>query len=104
MLVNRPGKFIIEFPSNYRQDYSEKGDDAWHRHQKRLYISPDGRIWLDVVGICESSYGLVNLVVLNRRIDKHANIIDANPDDLNGVFQSQRIVDQDQLVKETEDE
>jgi hypothetical protein len=41
---------------------------------------------------------------LYARVDDHANIIEAQANDLNGVLGAQRIVDQDQLVQETEDE
>lgn len=54
--------------------------------------------------INESVDGLFYLRNLYARVDDHANIVEAQADDLNGVLRAQRIVDQDQLVQETEDE
>ena len=40
---------------------------------------------------------------MDRSINEKSNIVHAQADDLNGVFEAQGIVDQDKLIEETED-
>lgn len=58
--------------------------------------------WLDVSS--QRIHCFVHLIDLYRRVDHHAEIVETQPDDLNGVLQPQRIPDQDHLVQEAEDE
>jgi hypothetical protein len=46
----------------------------------------------------ESIDSFFHLCDLYSRVDDHANIVEAQTDDLNCVFRAQRIVDQDQLI------
>lgn len=106
MLVNCPRKLIIQLPRNGRHDSGEESDDARDRNQIWFDIRPylRGHGGLQPAVRSQSFDRFVDLVVLNRSIDEHSNIIDAKSDDLNGILQSQRIVDKDQLVEESEDE
>ena len=44
------------------------------------------------------------MIVLNGGIDKHAKIVQAKSNDLNRVFQAQRVVNQYQLVEKSKEE
>lgn len=47
--------------------------------------------------------GILDLLCLDRTIDQKTNVASTKPNDLNGIFQAQSIVHQDQFVYEPED-
>lgn len=66
-----------------------------------MKLSPD--VWVDLgwsaLGRANKAiYSFLDLCDLYAGVDNHADIVEAEPNDLNGVFGAQRIVDQDQLV------
>ena len=54
--------------------------------------------------IAQSFNSFVDLIILDRGIYQHPNVVETESDDLNGILQSQRIPNQHQLVQESEDE
>ena len=88
MLVNPPGKFIVQLPRNERHYYCSKRKNARNGNQIRL----------------DCYLRVVDLVDLDSSICKHGDIEYTKTDDLNCVLQSQGVVDQGNLVQETEHE
>lgn len=104
MFVNSPRKLIVQLPGDETHDDREECNNNGNRHQKWSNILPDIIFLQDIAPEFESFDSPVNLVELDCSIHQHTNIVDAESDDLNGVFESQRIPDEDQLIQETEDE
>lgn len=52
----------------------------------------------------QGSNSLVDLIVLNRGVDEHPTVVQTQSNNLNSVFEAQRIPDQHKLVEESEDE
>ena len=102
MLIDSPRKFIVEFPSNQGHDHGEKGYDNRHGQQIWLHILPYSFLCIYVSNLFQILDGVIDLVILNRSINKHSDIVDAKTDDLNGILQSEGIVHKDQLIQETE--
>lgn len=66
-----------------------------------MKLGPDIRVdlrWSASERLNKAIYGFLDLSDLHAGIDNHADIVEAEADDLNGVFGAQRIVDQNQLV------
>jgi len=103
VLIDGPGKFIIELPGNEGHDNGEESDNTWNGEQVWMHVIPDICFLVHVVQTLQGMDCLVDLIVLNGSIDKHAKIIDAKPDDLDGIFKSQGVVDEYQLVEKPED-
>jgi hypothetical protein len=54
--------------------------------------------------VYEGINGFLDLRYLHTRVDEHASVVEAKSNDLNCILGAQRIVDQDQLVQEAENE
>lgn len=54
--------------------------------------------------VYEGINSFLDLSYLYAGVNEHASVVEAKSDDLNGILCAQRIVDQDQLVQEAEDE
>lgn len=114
MFIDCPRKLIIQLPSDECHDYREEANDTRNSQDVGSNIMPNRvigfDIWYGLAGILwiceinESCDGLVDLIVLDRSVYQHSNIVEAKSDDLNGVLESQSIVVQHQLVQESEDE
>lgn len=102
MLVDCPCKFVVELPGHKGHEDGSKGHEAWLHDQKRLDLSPE--LDHDEAIFLENDDGVVDLVDLNRGIDQDAEVVNAETDDLNCVFQAQRVVDQNHLVNVTKHE
>ena len=66
-----------------------------------MELVPDVRVdlgWFAIRRRNESINCFFDLCDLYARVDDHANIVEAQANDLNCVFRAQRIVDQDQLI------
>ena len=99
---------MVELPCNTTEEDGTESNNARTCQEEPVQFVPN--VWFDLrysaavrVGN-ESVDGLFYLRNLYARVDDHANVVEAQADDLNGVLRAQRIVDQDQLVQETEDE
>lgn len=103
MLVDCPRKLIIQLPCNNRHNRCEEPNDARNCNQVWSNVRPDRNAWPDPSFEAQSFNCLVDLVVLDGCINQHTNIVDAEPNDLNGVLQSKGVVNQDKLIEETED-
>ena len=99
---------MVKLPCHTAEEDGTESNDARTCQEEPVQFIPD--VWFDLrysitfrIGN-ESVDGLFYLRNLYARVDDHADIVEAQADDLNGVFRAQRIVDQDQLVQETENE
>ena len=72
MLVNGPGKLIIELPSDGAHQHSTQGDDAGHGNEKRMHILPEMSVNLFI--IVELLDGIADLIVLDRGVNQHGNV------------------------------
>lgn len=104
VFVDRPGKFIIKLPRDKDQHHREEADDDWTCPQEWLDVFPNWIGRQDVVDAFQFVNCPSDLIHLDGRIDQHANVVDAQTKDLNRVFQSERIPDEDNLIQESEDE
>lgn len=100
MLVNGPSKFVVQLPRDDGHCYRTQSDDARDRYEIRSLVCPHA--WFDHVQSAKRGHRFLNLIHLHRRIDKKANIVKTESNDLNGVFQAKSVVDQDQLVHKSE--
>jgi len=103
VLVDGPGKLIIQLPGNESHGKSENPNDTGNHEQEGFDVLPEGCVRLDVSIRHQLCDGLVDLIILDRGINEHATVVDTQADDLNGILESQRVVNKDQLVEETED-
>lgn len=104
MLVNGPGKLIVQLPSN------ESEDEGCDGHQNRLGnqfgpdLGPNSLMFIfdkvtTIKGAIPQGFdSIVDLVKLNGCVDENADVVENEPDDLNGVLLLQGIVDEDELV------
>ena len=98
MFIDCPCKFFIELVGDAGHQDCPERDDAWNSDEERLYSVPEPRI----KGALEVDDSIMNLVCLIRSVYKDTNVVQAEADNLNRVFQPQRIVDQHQLIHEAE--
>jgi hypothetical protein len=103
ILIDCPREFAVEFPSNETHQHGAERQDAWYGNEAWFEKVPGGGINL-VAGIYELCHGLVDLIHLDSGVYHHAQIVDAQANDLNGVLQPERIPDEEELVDEAEDE
>ena len=87
MLVDRPGKFIVQLPSDQGEEHGAERQHTRCSNETRLQIHPN------TLGNVASKLfdGLIDLVHFHRRVDHHTEIVDANSNHLNRVLQAQRI-------------
>lgn len=104
VLIYGPSKFTVEFPSNECQHKREESDKDGNREQIRLNGGPNFGSWLDVVTTIQVDDSVVDLIVLNGSVDEHSTVVHTQSNNLNSVFEAQRIPDQYKLVEETKDE
>lgn len=94
VLVDCPSELAVKPPGHEAHQNGAECKDARHSHQTRLQIYPCVRVDVGTQRLdC-----LINLIHLNARVGHHAQVVEAQPDDLNRVLQSQRIPRQQQLV------
>lgn len=84
MLINSPCEFIVQLPSNEGEYQSPHGHQDRQRDQHGPNVNPEV-IRNEMCGL-ERFDSVVDLVVLNSRIDKNAGIVEYEADDLNSVF------------------
>ena len=104
VFVDCPGELIIEFPGHECHHAGEEAYNDWNGQQEGLDIFPNCGIRLDVLPSTQPIDSSPNLVVLDRCVYQHADVINTETDDLNSVLHTQGIPDKYQLVEETEDE
>ena len=107
MLVDRPCELIIELPRNVAKHRSEESNDDWNSNQVRLDNWPEQLAFKQVTWAClavKRPHSFMDLVDLNGRIDEEPEIVKTQSNDLNGVFQAQRVVHENKLINETKDE
>ena len=99
---------MVKLPCHTTEEDGTESNDARTCQEEPVQFIPDVwfdlRFWTAVRRFDQSIDGLFYLRNLYARVDDHADIVKAQADDLDGVFRAQRIVDQDQLVQETENE
>lgn len=100
MLVDGPCKFIVQLPSDdhhqQRAHRYDNGDD----NQEGFGFPP--HIFIDGVVDGQHADGFLDLLDLHGAIDQKTDVADAQPDDLNGVFQTEGVVGEHDFVDETE--
>lgn len=102
MFIDRPSELGVKFPRDKGKQDCEERQNARRSDEVRLQFGPDNGI--NSPGIAQRLHRHAHLVDLDSGVDHHAQIINAQADDLDGVLQAQRIPDQNQLVEEAEDE
>lgn len=76
MLVDGPGKLIVQLPRNERHEQREECNDTRDCHEDGLDVQPDQCCRFNVSVGSESSYGGLDLVILNSGIDKHSQVVE----------------------------
>lgn len=107
VLVDGPCELAVKLPGDSAEQNGTQGDDTGTREKEPVNLVPDVQtdLRLSPTGrIKQGVNGFLDLGHLHTRIDEHAGIVKAEPDDLNCVLRAQRIIHQDQLVQEAEDE
>ena len=104
MLVNRPGKLVVQLPGDTSHQDRAKSEDARYCDHERLDCRPNINAGLDLVGSLQHIDCIVDLVLLYCGIDKQSEIIHAKANDLNGVFEPQGIPHKDELINESKNE
>lgn len=102
MLVDGPRKFIVQFPCDHRQEDGTQSNNAGYGDQIRSFITPYSRIDVVMSSAAEVADGLVDLIHLNRSVDQKPDIVEAKTDNLDSVFKAKSVVDQYQLIYESE--
>ena len=101
VLVDRPGELVVQFPRDETQQHRPERYHTRRSDQTRIQVRPSARI---DIRRPELGDGLSDLIHLHRRVDHHAQVVQAYPNHLDGILQAQRIPHQHQLVYEPEDE
>ena len=99
-LVDGPGKFIVEFPGAAGQKSRSHSNDSGYGDQERLCVAPN--LCLDEVVLRQLKHSVLDLRDLDRTVNKQANIVHDQANDLDSILHSQSIPDQEQLVEEAE--
>ena len=100
MFVDGPCEFVIQFPREETHGNRREHKNAGDGDQERPRFFPDG--FFDLVDASKVEDGLFDLIQLDSAIDQQTSIIHAESKNLNGIFQSKGIPDEDQLVEEPE--
>jgi hypothetical protein len=99
---------VVELPCHTTEENGAESNDARACQEEPVQFIPDVFIDLRTEAAIrrgnEIVDGLFHLCNLYARVDDHAHVVEAQANDLNCVFGAKRIVDQDQLVQEAEDE
>lgn len=113
MLIDFPGKFIVEFPADDTHDHTACCDKAWNCDQEGFDVWPDVfslEFWYirpslsgDPVFRFKSICGVVNLIHLNGSVDKKGKVENTNSDDLNRILQTKSIVTEDNQEDHSKD-
>lgn len=86
MLVDRPRKFVIQFPGNDGHEHCAQSQDTRNRHEERFGIGPIIR--RNIVEYNQLIDGVLDLFHLHGGVDEQPDIVDAETNDLNCVFKS----------------
>jgi hypothetical protein len=92
---------VIQLPCYTTKEDCAESNDTGTCQQEPVKFVPDVGAdlrWSATLRIDESINCFFYLCDLYTRVDDHANIVEAQANDLNCVFRAQRIVDQDQLI------
>lgn len=84
VFVNGPGEFVIQLPRNHCHQHRDQSNDTWNRNQERFFLVPDRCI--DMVRGAKLCDGFIDLIHLHSGVDQKANIVDAQPYDLDGIL------------------
>ena len=98
---------MIELPGHTAEQNGTECDDTGTSQKEPIQLLPD--VWSDLWftaawRVYESINGFLDLSYLYTGVDEHASVVEAESDDLNRILGAQRIVNQDQLVQEAENE
>lgn len=93
VLVDAPRKLVVELPADDGHEDGAEGEDAGNRNQERLDLRPDFRVNQQVL-VEQPFVGFLDLVDLDGTVDEESEVEEAEPDDLDRVFQAERIVDE----------
>ena len=99
VLVDRPGKLVVQLPRHKTQYHRPQGQHAGRSNQAGIQILQRADIDIPCPKLPDR---LIDLVDLHRRIYHHAQIVQTEPNHLNRILQSQRIPHQQQLIYEPE--
>lgn len=86
VLVNCPGKFVIQFPRDETECYRTQRKNAGHCDQERLNIMSKARFNLS--SLVQDLNGAINLVVLDGSVYKETQVVKTKSDDLNRVLEA----------------
>jgi hypothetical protein len=100
MFVDCPSELIIELPSDEGHQNAPDSHDTGNDDQEWLRLPPN--LGLDKILFVELVDCGVDLLNLDRSIDQQSHVTHAKTDDLDGVLHAQCIIDQHELVDETE--
>src|SRR5690242_4562444 len=102
VLVDGPGKLVVQLPSNEAKSESRKGHDDGHGDEQGLDIMP--KVGGNEVLVVEDLGGVSDLVKLDGGVDHDTDVVHDEADDLNGVLEAQGVPDEEQLVEVAEHE
>ena len=88
MLVYCPRKLVVQLPRNTPEHNGAERQNAGHGNKEWLDIGPEFGPDLISSGSREEENRIAYLICLNSRIDHQAQVIQAQPNDLNGVLQA----------------
>jgi hypothetical protein len=100
VLVDGPRELVVQLPRDKGHQERSKSDDARNDDQKWLGLGPDNGA--NLVHVRQDGYGILNLSHLNGAVNQETEITRAQSDHLNGVFHTECVIHQDQLVDKPE--
>lgn len=100
MLVDCPREFVVQLPCHEGYQDGTQPNDARNDDEERLRLRPDG--FRDGAILRQHVDRRSNLLHLDGAIDQQSHVTQTETDNLNGILHPQSIVNQDQLVEETE--
>ena len=99
MLVDRPGKLVVQLPGDEGHEHRSDCEHAGYGDQERIGLAEEvlSRGLKRIESIAE-------LVLLDRGVDQLGDVQQTYADDLDRVLETQGVDDQDELVDTAEDE
>jgi len=84
VLVDCPGKLVIQLPRHETECYRTQRKNAGYCDQERLYIV--SKTGFDLCSLVQDLNGAINLVVLDGCVYEKTQVVKTKSDDLNRVL------------------